>query len=64
MLLDYKTDKILSHFAEGQALYKEMANRYETQLNYYTQAIESIKRVKVKEKVLYLYSIGQTVTMD
>ena len=41
-----------------------MANRYETQLNYYTQAIESIKRVKVKEKVLYLYDIGQSLSMD
>ncbi len=64
VLLDYKTDKILSHFAQGEALYKEMANRYETQLNYYTDAIESIKRVKVKEKVLYLYDIGQSLTID
>ena len=28
VLLDYKTDKILSHFAEGEALYKEMAKAY------------------------------------
>jgi ATP-dependent helicase/nuclease subunit A len=64
VLLDYKTDKILSHFAEGAPLQKEMTNRYSTQLQYYTMAIESIKRVKVKEKVLYLYDIGQELTIE
>lgn len=64
VLLDYKTDKILDYFAEESKLLKEMTSRYETQLHYYTQAIESIKRVKVKEKILYLYDIGEAITIE
>ena len=50
--------------AEGAPLQKEMTNRYSTQLHYYTMAIESIKRVHVKEKVLYLYDIGQELAIE
>lgn len=64
VLLDYKTDKILPHFKEGSPLLKEMTNRYSTQLQYYTIAIESIKRVQIKEKILYLYDIGQAVAIE
>ena len=63
VLLDYKTDKILPYFAEGPALEKEMRSRYETQLHYYTMAIESIKRVEVKEKILFLYDIGKELEL-
>ena len=63
VLLDYKTDKILPRFSEEPKLSDEMKNRYSTQLRIYTEAIEKIKRVKVTERVLYLYDIGETVSI-
>lgn len=63
VLLDYKTDKIMPHFAERDALIMYMRSRYGLQLEYYTQAIESIKKVKVSERVLFLYDIGETIKL-
>ncbi len=50
VLLDYKTDAI----ASMEALW----DRYETQLLYYSEALERLLLRPVKEKVLYSFSLG------
>ena len=47
VLLDYKTDVIGSM--------DELRNRYETQLEYYQEALERLMGMRVKDKVLYSF---------
>ncbi|KOP79365.1 ATP-dependent helicase [Lysinibacillus sp. FJAT-14745] len=61
ILLDYKTDRIQSHFAEEPALTKELLDRYGVQLRVYSEAIESILQIKVSDKVLYLFDIERAI---
>lgn len=61
VLLDYKTDRILPHFAQEPALTKEIRNRYAVQLRVYSEAIESILHINVSDKVLYLFDNEQAV---
>ncbi|MFJ8457798.1 helicase-exonuclease AddAB subunit AddA [Lysinibacillus xylanilyticus] len=61
ILLDYKTDRIQSHFAEEPALSKELLGRYGVQLRVYSEAIEAILQIKVSDKVLYLFDIEQAI---
>ncbi|MGE7672201.1 helicase-exonuclease AddAB subunit AddA [Lysinibacillus sp. NPDC094403] len=61
ILLDYKTDRIQSHFAEEPALTKELLERYGVQLRVYSEAIESILQIKVSDKVLYLFDIERAL---
>ncbi len=49
VLLDYKTDSVSSM--------KELWNRYETQLDYYQEAIQKIYGKQVKERVLYSFHL-------
>ena len=51
VLLDYKTDAVSSM--------KELWNRYETQLDYYSQAISRLTEQPVKEKILYSFHLEQ-----
>ncbi len=65
VLLDYKTDRIESSILDDlEKVKRKMTKTYHIQLNYYQQAIESIKQVKVSERFLYLYSIGKEVKID
>ncbi|ATP39107.1 helicase-exonuclease AddAB subunit AddA [Solibacillus sp. R5-41] len=65
VLLDYKTDRIESGILDDlEKIKQKMTKTYHIQLNYYQQAIESIKHVKVSERLLYLYSIGKEVKID
>ena len=50
VLLDYKTDVI----PNMEALW----NRYETQLEYYQEALERLTEKKVKEKILYSFHLS------
>lgn len=52
VVLDYKTDRIGS--------VEELWNRYETQLDYYEEAISNLMKIPVKEKVLYSYGLEET----
>lgn len=61
ILLDYKTDRIHPPFDKEPALSKEMLSRYGVQLRIYSEAIESILKIKVSEKILYLVNAGVTV---
>ena len=51
VLLDYKTDSV--------GTLGELWNRYETQLDYYQEAIEKIFGKKVKERILYSFHLGK-----
>lgn len=49
VLLDYKTDTV--------STMEELTNRYETQLEYYSEALVKLKRKPVKEKLLYSFHL-------
>lgn len=53
VLLDYKTDIVKAP--------SELINRYETQLDYYQEALEKMLLKPVKERVLYSFYLGCTV---
>ena len=53
ILLDYKTDRV----ENGE----QLMERYETQLDYYTEAIENIYGKQVEEKILYSFSLEKCV---
>ena len=55
VLLDYKTDAVKTS--------EELINRYETQIDYYTEALEKITGLRVKEKILYSFALGGEVKM-
>ena len=63
VLLDYKTDLIRPPFHVEPKLTEEMTNRYGLQLKIYAEAINIIKHIQVDEKVLYLYNIGESLTI-
>ena len=51
VLLDYKTDRVAS--------LEELWNRYETQIDYYQEALERLTGKSVKERILYSFSLGK-----
>lgn len=51
VLLDYKTDAVASM--------EELWNRYETQLDYYEEALQKLMGQPVKEKILYSFHLGE-----
>ncbi len=51
VLLDYKTDSVLTM--------EELWNRYETQMDYYQEALEKLMGMKVKERILYSFHLEQ-----
>ena len=53
VLLDYKTDKVQTP--------KELWDRYETQLDYYEEALTKLMQMPVKEKILYSFGLGKCV---
>ena len=58
VLLDYKTDRV------QQA--KELIDRYETQLKLYADALERVfaaRKLKVKEILIYSFSLEQLITL-
>lgn len=57
VLLDYKTDYVTNDNIE------EIKNRYLSQINYYSHALEKVTGMKVKEKYLYLFSSGSFVKL-
>lgn len=58
VLMDYKTDYV----AKGQE--EELVKRYKVQLDYYQQAIEAMTHKKVKEKLIYAFSIEDVIVVD
>ena len=58
ILLDYKTDHV------NKVSYSKVVDKYRPQLDLYAQALENISGKKVKEKYIYLFSIGDLVSYD
>ena len=57
VLVDYKTDKVTGGTAEP------IASRYRIQLETYASALEKILGKKVKEKHIYLFDTGETLSL-
>ncbi len=56
VVLDYKTDRVSSP--------KELIDRYGGQLDNYKKALERATGKKVKEKILYSFSLGKEISLD
>lgn len=55
VVLDYKTDKIYHA--------RELAEKYHAQLDYYAKALEQMTLKKVKEKIIYSFTLGKEITV-
>ncbi len=53
VLADYKTDVISSE--------EELVKRYQTQLDYYSEALENVWHMPVKERILYSFCLERTI---
>ncbi len=53
VVLDYKTDRVKTE--------KELIKRYQTQLEYYGEALEKLTGKKVKEKQMYSFALKKSV---
>ena len=58
VLLDYKTDYV------NKDRYEDIVARYKPQLDLYARALEDISGKRVKEKYIYLFSVGDLVSYD
>lgn len=57
VLMDYKTDKI------GYGGIGELVKKYTVQLEYYAEALERLTGKKVKEKIIYSFTLGEEVSV-
>lgn len=57
ILIDYKTDLITPDSID------QFKARYQVQLDLYAQAVETILKVPVQEKVLYSFHLGEAITL-
>ena len=55
ILVDYKTDRVKDR--------EELKNRYQKQIDLYSEALEQILGKKVKRRVLYSFSLGEEVDL-
>ena len=55
ILVDYKTDRVKDR--------EELRNRYQKQIDLYSEALEQILGKKVKRRVLYSFSLGEEVDL-
>jgi ATP-dependent helicase/nuclease subunit A len=55
VLLDYKTDRV----SEG----KELVRRYHVQLDMYARVLEKITGMRVKEKIIYSFCLGEIIEL-
>ena len=55
VLVDYKTDAIKTP--------EELISRYETQVEYYKEALEKLIGKKVSESILYSFALNKAVTV-
>lgn len=56
IVLDYKTDKVKKP--------EELAEKYRAQLDYYARALEQLTAKKVKEKIIYSFTLQQEITVS
>ncbi len=55
VIVDYKTDRV----KRGKAGADELVSRYAVQLDYYAKALSQITGKKVKEKIIYSFTLGK-----
>jgi len=55
VVLDYKTDKVWEA--------KELVDKYHAQLDYYAQALEQLTQKKVKQKIIYSFTLQEEIYM-
>ena len=53
MVLDYKTDRVQSA--------KDLKEKYHAQLEYYAEALELLLGKRVKEKIIYSFTLKQEI---
>ena len=56
IVLDYKTDRV-----QNEA---ELKDRYQEQLRLYTKALEQITRKKVKEQIIYSFTLRKEIHLE
>ncbi|MGN0405961.1 MAG: helicase-exonuclease AddAB subunit AddA [Bariatricus sp.] len=56
VVLDYKTDQVQSG--------RELTERYQEQLRLYARALEQMTLKKVKEKVIYSFTLGEEIPLE
>ncbi|MBQ8281795.1 MAG: hypothetical protein IJZ25_05295, partial [Lachnospiraceae bacterium] len=56
VLLDYKTDRVNSE--KGEEI---LRGRYERQIDLYARAIEKIKKISIKSKIIYSFSLEKEI---
>lgn len=59
VVVDYKTDRVKSG-KEGE---EELVKRYKVQLDYYAKALEQLTGLKVKEKIIYSFTLGTQINL-
>ena len=55
-MVDYKTDKVNNG--------KELEEKYQEQLRYYAKALEQMSGKKVKEKIIYSFTLRKEVYIE
>ena len=58
ILVDYKTDRI------GPGGAAELVRKYKVQLDNYAEALERLTHRKVKEKIIYSFSLGRELLVE
>ena len=58
VLIDYKTDYVAPRDIS------KLKDKYEVQINLYAKALEKIKGIKIKEKVVYFFWNGEIVLIE
>ncbi|MCD8104160.1 MAG: UvrD-helicase domain-containing protein [Lachnospiraceae bacterium] len=53
ILVDYKTDRVSSKWT--------LIERYRTQIDYYTEALERLTGKKVRDRVIYSFTLGEEI---
>lgn len=62
-LIDYKSDRVLPHFSEPQALVTEMTKRYGEQMRIYGEALTTITKQNITASYIYLMREGYAVQL-
>lgn len=55
VVLDYKTDKVRTA--------DQLKEKYRAQLDYYAQALEQLLQKKVKEKIIYSFTLEEEISV-
>lgn len=56
VVLDYKTDRVYTE--------QKLLDRYQSQLEYYARALEQITEKKVREKIIYSFTMRKEIAWE